>query len=99
MFGGKSLDSVIWRVTKYCIVLYCIDKSHGEMNTVSPRDSHHVSVLDAAEFRRFVRSQDREKFMEVCRAVCGRDVFPRSSGWNRVIIFGFFVSTMVLFLN
>ena len=42
MFGGKSLDSVIWRVTKYCIVLYCIDKSHGEMNTVSPRDSHHV---------------------------------------------------------
>jgi len=38
-----------------------------------------VHVADVVEFRQFVRSQHREKFVEVCLGVCGQDVFPRSA--------------------
>jgi len=39
----------------------------------------HKNLLNAVDFRQFVRPQDREKFAEVCRGVCGRDVFLKSS--------------------
>ena len=59
---------------------------------ISPR----ASMFDAVEFRRFVRSQDREKFVEVCHGVCGRNVFPRSAGCRRVIIIVFVFTLMLL---
>ena len=51
------------RVCVFCIMAMCV----------------YASLLNAVEFRRFVRPQHREQFMDICRGICGRDVFPRDS--------------------